>query len=145
MPQSRSIGSRCWPGLLAALLGCHGGPVTTPFPVVDDPGGCRLERITDAVAEDGHFQYHGPSPDGNRLVVGWYRGQETGSYLLDLVTRERRDLEGFNNGGVFSRDGRRILVANVQPDRNRELVELELASGSTRIIASHPGPEFLGS
>lgn len=110
-----------------------------------DPGGCVLEQLTDAGADDGHFQFHGPDRKNRQLLVGWYRGKESGAYLLDLNSAKRRDLIGYNNAGALSSDGRRALIANVQPDGNRELVELELKTLRSRIIAPHAAADFLGT
>jgi Tol biopolymer transport system component len=126
------------------LAGCAGAGVGR-FPLLADPGGCVLEQITDAGSDDGHFQFHGPSPDGGKMVVGWYRGTEAGAYLVDLRSGGRRPLPGINNAGVFSPDGRRVLIANRQPDGNRELVELDLASGRSRVVAPDPAADFLAT
>jgi TolB protein len=113
--------------------------------VLADPGGCSLEQVTRAGADEGRFQFHGPDPAGRRLLVGWYRGEETGAFVLDLVSGRQDTLAGFGNAGVFSPDGGRVLVANRLPDGNRELVELDLSTRATRIVAPARAAEFLAT
>jgi TolB protein len=109
-----------------------------------EPTGCRLERVTDVGADDGHVQFHGPSAH-DKLVVNRFRGGESGTYLLDLRTGERRDLPGLNGAGTLSEDGKTILIANIQPDSTTEMVEYDLATGTMRTIAPHPRHEWLGT
>jgi len=132
--------------MVAMAMAMGAGASGTPdAAILPDPGGCRLERMTNAPAGEGHFQFHGLSHDGARLLVGWFRGAETGAYLLDLATRGRRDLPGLDNGGVFSPDDARVLVAVRQADRSTELVELELSTGASRTIAPHPAADWLAT
>jgi TolB protein len=126
----------------ALAAGCASADIA--FPVTTDAGGCRLERVTDAGADDGHFQFHGPSVNG-KLFVGWYRGDAKGAYLLDLKTGGRVVAEGLNNSGALSRDGASALVANALEDGTTEILERQLATGETRAIAPHPRHEFLAT
>lgn len=133
-------------GLVLASLAAHGStPRQARWPVVADAGGCQLEQLTDGVPGETHFQFEGGSHDGHRLFVGWSRGDESGSYILDLATGERRETPGLNNAGVFSRDGTQLLVANTLPDKTTEIVEYDIASAAMTPIAPHPRHEFLAT
>ena len=95
--------------------------------------------------------FHGLSPDGRKLAVGWDRGSgasvQRGAYLLDLRTGRRTDLPHLNNAPSFSPDGRHLVSANYAADRSlkTELVELDLRDGTARTLASGPSAEWLGS
>jgi Tol biopolymer transport system component len=136
--------------LIASLLPLAAPVAATPFPVERDPGGCRLERVAGAAGEN-HVLFRGLSPDGRTLGVGWDRERggatERGAYLLDLRTGRRRDLTGLNNAPSFSPDGRRLVAANYPgpPNLRMEIVELDLASGTVRSLASDPASEWLPS
>ena len=47
---------------------------------------CRIEPLT--VAGEGANMFHGLSPDGRELAVGWERGEgasrQRGAFILDL-------------------------------------------------------------
>jgi TolB protein len=132
--------------IAASLLpACASVAPARSFPALVDSGGCRLEQVTAADSGEGQFQFHGPSRDGSRLVVGWFRGTAQGAYLLDLRSGERSPLAGLDNAGAFSPDGSRILVASRVDGANREIVEHDLRTGARRIIASDPTPEFLAT
>lgn len=110
-----------------------------------DPGGCLLEHVA-VEAGRNQFHYDGLSPDGNRLAVGWRRGEEeSGLYLLDLKTGAREPIPGLNNGAVFSPDGNKLL--NILPTENgkTDILEYDLATGETTIIAPHDEWEWLAS
>lgn len=95
--------------------------------------------------------FHGLSPDGRKLAIGWDRGSgantQRGAYLLDLRTGQRTPLPHLNNAPSFSPDGRHLISANYAADRSlkTELVELDLRDGSARSLASGPSAEWLGS
>lgn len=127
--------------LLLLLPACA---TASRFPALADPGGCRIERIA---LEEGaaHFQFDGLSPDGRTLIVGWERGRERGTYLLDLRSGKRTPLPAFNNAASFSPDGRSILGAVYTADRRTEIVEQERATGRTTTHASDPSADFLPS
>lgn len=133
-------------GALTFVSYCGGCAEAAIFPVSTDAGGCKLEQITAANAdEDGNFQFHGPSRDGRWLVVGTYRGETQGAYVLDLQAGARRALQGINNAGALSEDASRVLVANSMPDRSTEIIEYALATGEQRAIAPHPKSDFLAT
>jgi len=100
---------------------------------------------------ENHVMFHGLSPDGRKLAVGWDRGKgasiQRGAYLLDLRTGKRADLPHLNNAPSFSPDGRHLVSANYAADRSlkTELVELDVRDGSARTLASGPSAEWLGS
>lgn len=110
-----------------------------------DPGGCLLTAVTDAGPGELHFQFEGASADGRHLLVAWEKGGDRGAYILDLETRRRSNLPGLNNAGVFSRDGKRLLVANNLADGTTDIVEYEIGTGATAPIAPHPRHEFLAT
>lgn len=133
-------------GLLLASIAAHGDvPVSGPFPKIRDAGGCQLDRITSGGAGEANFQFEGVAHDGRQLLVAWSNGGEAGSYILDLGTGARREILSLKNAGVFSQDGKRILVANTLPDQTTEIVEYDLASGVMTPIAPHPKHEFLAT
>jgi TolB protein len=129
---------------VAALLAL-GACASSPFESVSDAGGCKLERIA---AEPGilQFSFNGLSPDGRTLAIGWEKGEARGAYLLDLRDGSREDLPpAFNNAVSFSPDGRKIIGAVYTPANRTEILELDRASGETRVFASNPSSEFLPS
>jgi len=145
--KSANVKSKRAFALIASVLclaGSASGQAENP-PARLDAGGCRLERVTDAGADDGHFQFHGPTRDGRTLLVGTYRGKTQGAYLLDLGTGRRTDLPGLNNAGVLSEDASRALVANMLADGSTEIVEQVLATGTQRAVAPHPKSDFLAT
>jgi TolB protein len=76
--------------------------------------------------------------------VGTYAGKTEGAYLLNLESGARRELPGINNGGVFSKDASRILVA-VHRGRGYDIVEHTIATGAQTNIAPNPAPDFLAT
>lgn len=135
---------RALPALCVAALPLW-GCATARFATLPDAGGCRVERIA---FEPGvlQFQFNGVSPDGRTLAVGWERDGRYGAYLLDLGSGKRTDLpSAFDNAVSFSPDGRRLVSAVRTPDRRTEILELDRASGATRVIASHESADFLPS
>lgn len=125
-------------------IGCAHAPAIAGKSYLD-PGGCRIEQVTDAGADDGHFQFHGPSHDERFMVVGTYRGSAKGAYLFDFKTGERRPLADVTNAGPISPDGKKALVANDTADARTDIIEVDLASGAVQRIASDPAPEFLAT
>jgi len=110
-----------------------------------DPGGCLVEHVA-VDPEVNQFHFDGLSPDGEKLAVGWRRGkEESGLYLLDLITGERQPIPGLNNGAVFSPDGEKLL--NILPTENgkTDIVEYDLATSSMTVIAPHEEWEWLAS
>ncbi|HZV85740.1 MAG TPA: hypothetical protein VFF48_12205, partial [Brevundimonas sp.] len=92
-------------------------------------------------------QFHGASPDGRHLAVGWEssgRPVERGAFLLDLETGDRRALQ-LNNSGSFSPDGRTLVVGSYSgsPGLLTEIVEYDLASGGRVTVASSPQWDWL--
>ena len=108
-------------------------------------------RLVAGSPGENHVMFHGLSPDGRKLAVGWDRGKgasiQRGAYLLDLRTGRRTGLPHLNNAPSFSPDGRHLVSANYAADRSlkTELVELDLRDGSARTLASGPSAEWLGS
>lgn len=126
-------------------VGLLPGCATARYDVSIDAGGCAAERVALAPGML-QFQFNGVSPDGRTLAVGWERGGAHGASLLDLRTGARSDLPTvFDNAVSFSPDGRRLIAAVRTPDRRTEIVELDRASGQTRVIASDPSADFLPS
>lgn len=108
-------------------------------------------QLVSGVPGENHVMFHGLSPDGRKLAIGWDRGSganiQRGAYLLDLRTGQRTDLPHLNNAPSFSPNGRHLVSANYAADRSlkTELVELDLRDGSARTLASGPSAEWLGS
>ena len=110
-----------------------------------DPGGCLVEHIA-ADPTRAQFHFDGLSPDGAKLAVGWDRnGEESGLYILDLITGATTDIPGLNNGAVFSPDGMKLL--NILPTENgrTDIVEYDITSGEMTFIAPHEQWEWLAS
>ena len=111
---------------------------------------CPIHLVASRKGEN-HVMFHGVSPDGRTLAVGWDRGSdssvERGAYLLDLRTGRRTQLRGINNAPSFSPDGRLLVSANYSSDRQlrTEVVELDRRTGRTRSYASSPAAEWLAS
>jgi TolB protein len=110
---------------------------------------CPTEQVA-GVAGENHVMFHGLSPDGRTLAVGWDKGSgadtQRGAYLLDLRTGKRSDLPHLNNAPVFSRDGKYLVSANYagRPLRT-EVVELDRKTVVTRTYASAESGEWLAS
>ncbi len=132
-------------GTAVLLAGCGERNQAISFETSVDPGGCLVEHVA-VDPELEQFYYDGLSADGSRVAVGWRRGEvESGLYLLDLQTGERRDIPGLNNGAVFSPDGTKLL--NILPTENgrTDIVEYDLANGGMTTIAPHADWEWLAS
>jgi len=110
---------------------------------------CRIEPVT--AAGEGANLFHGLSPDGRELAVGWERGEgtgtERGAFILNLKTGKRTPLPQLNNAPTFSPDGRFLVAANFTGDPNRktDIVELDRKTGATKTYASDPATEWLAS
>ena len=111
---------------------------------------CPIEPIAGAPGEN-HVMFHGVSPDGRTLAIGWDKGSgrevQRGAYLLDLRTGKRTDLPHLNNAPSFSPDGRFLVSANYPGERGlrTEIVELDRRTGAPRSFASAPSLEWLAS
>jgi TolB protein len=111
---------------------------------------CPIEPVAGAAGEN-HVLFHGLSPDGRTLAVGWDRATgpalTRGAYLLDLRTGGRTDLPHLNNAPSFSNDGRYLVSANyaADPALRTEIVELDRRTGMARTLASGPSAEWLAS
>jgi Tol biopolymer transport system component len=118
--------------------------------VVSAAAACPVVEVA-GVPSENHVLFHGVSPDGRTIAVGWDRGSgpatQRGAYLLDLKTRKRTDLPHLNNAPSFSRDGRVLVSANYPGDRalRTEVVELDRRTGMARTYASGPSAEWLAS
>lgn len=111
---------------------------------------CPTEQVA-GVPGENHVMFHGLSPNGRTLAVGWDRGSgatvERGAYLLDLRSGQRTDLPHLNNAPSFSPDAGHLVSANYPGDRalKTELVELDRRTGATKTHASDAGAEWLAS
>ena len=123
------------------LTGCQ----HTAFETERDPSGCLLERV--AVEEGVHsFQFDSLSPDGRLLGIGWSKGDdERGTYLLDLISGERTDVPGFNNGATFSPDGTTLLNSIYVDGGKTDIAEYDRRTGKITIIAQHEDWDWLAS
>ena len=110
---------------------------------------CRIEPVT--AAGEGANLFHGLSPNGRELAVGWERGEgaatKRGAFIIDLKTGKRTPLPQLNNAASFSPDGRFLVAANFTGDPNRktDIVELDRKTGTTRTYATDPATEWLAS
>lgn len=110
---------------------------------------CRIEPVT--AAGEGANMFHGLSPNGRELAVGWERGEgaarQRGAFILDLRTGKRTPLPQLNNAATFSPDGRFLVAANysADPKLRTEIVELDRKTGETKTYASHTATEWLAS
>src|SRR5829696_8202002 len=113
-----------------------------------DPSGCRVERIAFGDGRSYH-QFHGVSPDGRKLAVGWETlAPETvtrGAFLLDLQTGAREDLPALNNAASFSPDGRKVVSGfqTGSPSLRTEIVEYDLATHQLTFLAPDPQGDWL--
>ena len=111
---------------------------------------CPTEQVA-GMAGENHVMFHGLSPDGHALAVGWDKasGAATtrGAYLLDLKTGKRTDLPRLNNAPSFSPNGRYLVSANYSGDRalRTDVVELDRRTGKARSYASGESAEWLAS
>ncbi|WDI30753.1 hypothetical protein PUV54_12395 [Hyphococcus flavus] len=132
-------------GIIGLLTTSCAQVQTITYETSTDPGGCLIEHV--AVDPDRQqFHFDGLSPDGAKLAIGWNRnGEESGLYLLDLITGARTEIPNLNNGAVFSPDGNRLL--NIAPTENgrTDIVEYDLATGEMTTIAPHDDWEWLAS
>lgn len=112
-------------------------------------GMCPLEQVAGKPGEN-HVMFHGLSPTGTALAVGWDRGEGTaaqrGAYLLDLRSGKRRNLSRLNNAPSYSPDGRFLVSANYSNGPMRtEIVETDLRHEEGRVYASGSSGEWLAS
>lgn len=116
-----------------------------PLPVFVDAGGCRIEQVTDAGDDDGHFQFHGPSYNDRLLVVGTYKGDAKGAYVLNLANGASRPLVDVTNAGAISADARTALVANDTAGGRTDIVEIDFRAEQKQTIATDPAADFLAT
>ena len=115
------------------------------------PGETCVPELVSGKPGEGQSMFHGLSPDGRELAVGWESGSgdsvRRGAFILDLRTKKRTDLPHLNNAPSFSPDGRYLVAANYSndPDLQTEVVELDRRTGTARTYASNPAPEWLAS
>lgn len=118
------------------------------FPVEIETGGCRLERL--AGGDRSYHQFHGASPDGRWLAIGWETGEGPaavrGAFLLNLVTGERQALP-LNNAASFSPDGDRLVSGFHSGSRllRTEIVEYDLETQQLRLLAPDAQADWLPS
>lgn len=111
---------------------------------------CVPELVSGAPGE-GQSMFHGLSPDGREIAVGWESGSGTsvrrGAFILDLRSKKRTSLPHLNNAPSFSPDGRYLVAANYSddPKMQTEIVELDRKTGTARTYASDPAAEWLPS
>lgn len=121
---------------------------TTASPAPSKP--CTPELVSSAPGE-GQTMFHGLSPDGRELAVGWERGSgstiQRGAFVLDLRSGKRTELPHLNNAASFSKDGRFLVAANYSVDAalKTEVVELDRKAGTARTLHSSPATEWLAS
>lgn len=117
------------------------------LPMVD--ARCRIVPVT--AAGEGANMFHGLSPNGRELAVGWERGEgdavQRGVFILDLKSGKRKPVPQLNNAPSFSPDGRYLVAAHYSDDPNlrTEVVELDRRTGKTKTYASDPATEWLAS
>jgi Tol biopolymer transport system component len=120
---------------------------TADMPMVN--ARCRAEPVT--AAGEGANMFHGLSPNGRELAVGWERGEgeavQRGVFILDLRTGKRTPVPQLNNAPSFSPDGRYLVAAHYSgdPKKQTEVVELDRKTGKTKTYASHEATEWLAS
>lgn len=113
-------------------------------------GVCPVTEVAGAPGEN-HVMFHGLSPDGRTLAVGWDReakgATERGAYLLDLRTHRKSELPTLNNAPSFSPSGRFLVSANyaADPSLRTEIVEFDRRNGTSRTYASGASAEWLAS
>ena len=111
---------------------------------------CIPELVSGASGE-GQSMFHGLSPDGREIAIGWESGSgasvRRGAFVLDLHSKKRTDLPHLNNAPSFSPNGRYLVAANYSGDPNlqTEIVELDRKTGAARHHVSDPAPEWLPS
>ena len=111
---------------------------------------CEPELVSGKAGE-GQTMFHGLSPDGRELAVGWESGSgksiRRGAFILDLRSGRRTDLPHLNNAPSFSPDGRYLVSASYRDEQGlqTEVVELDRKSGKARSYASSPSTEWLAS
>lgn len=92
------------------------------------------------------FQYDSFSFDGNFIAVGWDKGEsDKGTYLLNLVTGGHTDVPGFNNGASFSPDAKFLIGAVYMENGKTDIVEYEIATQETSVLAQHEQWDWLPS
>ena len=130
------------------LAGLVTGKPQGPFPVELDAGGCRIERVTSG-RDTSYHQFHGLSPDGRRLVVGWETlGPDhpaRGAFLVELQSGAHGELPALNNAASFSPDGA-ALVSGFQtgsPGLRTEIVEYDLGTHQLKFLAPDPLGDWL--
>lgn len=128
------------------IAACDRAP-SIAYETSTDPGGCLLEHV---IVDSGvrYSQYDSFSSDGKLMVVAWSRGEERGTFIHNLETGERVELEEFNNGGGFSPDGKTIVGAVFMDNLDRretEIIEFDRNTGTTTFVAPHEESDWLPS
>jgi len=124
------------------------GVAHAQFAVSVDPSGCRVERVAFGEGKSYH-QFHGVSPDGRKLAVGWETiapdPVSRGAFLIDLQTAAREDLPALNNAASFSPDGRKVVSGfqTGSPGLRTEIVEYDLATHQLTFLAPDPQGDWL--
>jgi Tol biopolymer transport system component len=119
--------------------------------VAATPDAKCVPGLISGVPGEGQSMFHGLSPDGRELAIGWESGSgdsvRRGAFILDLKTKRRTALPHLNNAPSFSPDGRHLVAANYSDDPNlqTEVVELDRRTGIARTYASSPASEWLAS
>ena len=126
-----------------ALAACSENSGGVEYSRSVDPSGCVLEQITNEPHDE--YQVQGVSRDGRFLAYTLNRGDDAQGvlqrvvYILELQTGIRTALEPLiNNSGAFSPDGRYLVVAADDEHARTEIIELEIKTGASTIIASQP-------
>ncbi len=106
---------------------------------------CAVEPLA---AEDGRrqYQYDSFSKDGQFLAIGWDDGGAgKGTYLLNMKTRERIEIDGFNNGATFSPDGRFLVNSIYVENGKTDIARFDLATKKLDVLAQHEAWDWLPS
>jgi Tol biopolymer transport system component len=109
-----------------------------------DPGGCILQHVA---VEEGtnQYQYDSFSPDGSLLAIAWDRGEERGTYLLNLETWERTDVPALNNGATFSPNGKQLLNSVYVSESNTDIALYDRETKEVSIFAPDDAYDWLPS
>lgn len=120
--------------LLLLSMSASAAVVAEPVKEVEETG-CTIEQFA-VQPGTNEYQYDGFSADGQQLIVGWDRGEEVrGTYVLNLQTGGRTELEGLNNVASFSPDGKFVVGAIYEDSGKTDIAIYDIESGDVSIVA----------